>query len=52
MWVFLKAEEPSESQRKLWEQLGLNVAANYDTLNPLAMINAVDGTLIDPYAGY
>ena len=52
VWVFLKADRPNDQQRKLWEQLGLNAAANYDTLNPLAMINAIDGTIIDPYAGY
>ena len=52
MWVFLKADRPNDQQQKLWAQLGLNAAANYDTLNPLAMINAIDGTIIDPYAGY
>ena len=53
VWVFLKAEDRSEQQQKLWEQMDQSPAApNYDTLNPLAMINAVDGTIIDPYAGY
>ena len=53
VWVFLKAEDRSEQQQKLWEQMGQSTASpSYDTLNPLAMINAVDGTIIDPYAGY
>ena len=49
-WVFLKAEEISESQRKLWN--GDPTTLDYDVLNPLVIINAVDGTIIDPYAGY
>ena len=49
-WVFLKAEEVSESQKKLWN--GDPSTLDYDVLNPLVIINAVDGTVIDPYAGY
>ncbi len=53
MWVFLKADRPNDQQQKLWAQLGQTPATPYyDTLNPLVMINAVDGTVIDPYAGY
>ncbi|MBQ7755037.1 MAG: hypothetical protein IJR78_04805 [Clostridia bacterium] len=53
VWVFLKADRPNEQQQELWAQLGQTPATPYyDTLNPLAMINAVDGTIIDPYAGY
>lgn len=53
VWVFLKADRPNDQQQKLWAQLGQTPATpNYDTLNPLVMINAVDGTVIDPYAGY
>lgn len=53
VWVFLKAEKPNGQQQKLWAQLDQPPAAPYyDTLNPLVMINAVDGTVIDPYAGY
>ena len=51
VWYFLKADgEPTEQQKKLWP---VEIEFwNYDTLNPLVMINAVDGTVIDPYAGY
>ena len=49
-WVFLRAEEVSESQRKLWS--GDPSTLDYDVLNPLVIINAIDGTIIDPYAGY
>ncbi len=49
-WVFLKAEEVNESQKKLWS--GDPSTLDYDVLNPLVIINAVDGTIIDPYAGY
>ena len=53
VWVFLKADRPNDQQQKLWAQLGQTPATPYyDTLNPLVMINAVDGTIIDPYAGY
>ena len=53
VWVFLKADRPNDQQQKLWAQLDQPPAAPYyDTLNPLVMINAVDGTVIDPYAGY
>ena len=53
VWVFLKADRPNDQQQQLWAQLGQTPAAPYyDTLNPLAMINAIDGTIIDPYAGY
>ncbi len=53
VWVFLKADRPNEQQQELWAQLGQTPSTPYyDTLNPLAMINAVDGTIIDPYAGY
>lgn len=50
VWVFLQAEEVSESQKKLWN--GDPSTLDYDKLNPLAIINAVDGTVIDPFAGY
>ncbi len=51
VWYFLQADdEPTEQQKKLWP--GEIETWNYDTLNPLAIINAVDGTIIDPYAGY
>ena len=53
VWGFLKADRPNEQQQKMWAQLGQTPATPYyDTLNPLAMINAIDGTIIDPYAGY
>lgn len=53
VWVFLKADRPNDQQQKLWAQLGQTPATPYyDTLNPLVIINAVDGTIIDPYAGY
>ena len=53
VWVFLKADRPNDQQQKLWAQLGQTPATPYyDTLDPLVMINAVDGTIIDPYAGY
>lgn len=50
VWYFLQADEPNERQKELWSD-GIETW-NYDTWNPLVVINAVDGTIIDPYAGY
>ena len=50
VWYFLQAYEPSERQKELWSDE--TETWNYDTWNPLVVINAVDGTIIDPYAGY
>ena len=49
-WIFLKAQEVNENQKKLWN--GDPSTLDYDSLNPLVIINAVDGTIIDPFAGY
>ena len=50
VWYFLQADAPNEHQKELWPN---EIETwNYDTLNPLVVINAVDGTVIDPYAGY
>ena len=50
VWYFLQADEPNERQKALWPNEIDN--CSYDTLNPLVVINAIDGTVIDPWAGY
>ena len=49
-WIFRKTQNVSEEQMKLWNR---EVSSfDYDWLNPLVIINAVDGSVIDPWAGH
>ena len=47
VWFFTGTFRCSEAQRSERSDV-----QNYDSFNPLLIINAVDGSIIDPWVGY
>ena len=47
VWLFTGTFAYAEAQRSEWTSV-----EEYGSYNPLLIINAIDGTIIDPYLGY